>query len=181
MDVVDNTLYMGTWRSGVFKWDQKIGLTKLGLEHAHIWILSTNSEYVIAVTGDSKIYRFKENRWEPIHSTEMIGDVVSDLKWVGSTLYVTYRNKGVFRSKDAGDTWTSINKGLDETSATSIGTDGTEAYVGTYSGVFQWIEEKQHWKSIGSLTKQISSLAVVDGFIYAGTTDSGVHKIQIER
>ena len=182
MDVVGRTFYIGTWRSGVFQWDQKMGLTKLGLEqHHNIWLLSANSEYVIAVTGDSEIYRFKENRWEPIHSTDMIDDGLTDLKWVGSTLYATFYNKGVLRSKDGGDTWTSINDGLDETSATSIGTDGTEVYVGTSTGVFQWIEEKQHWKSIGSLTQQVSSLAVVDGFLYAGTASSGVYKIRIEK
>ncbi len=181
MDVVGRTFYMGTWASGVFQWDQKMGLTKLGLEHDDISMLSANSKYVIAVTGDSEIYRFKENRWEPIHTAEMIEGGLTDLKWVGSTLYATFYNKGVFRSKDGGDTWTSINEGLDATSATSIGTDGTEVYVGTPTGVFQWIEEKQHWKSIGSLTHQVSSLAVVDGFLYAGTAGSGVYKIRIEQ
>ena len=181
MDVVGNTFYMGTMRSGVFKWERKMGLVKLGLVHDYIWLLSANSEYVIAVTGDSEVYRFKENRWEPIHSTDMIDGGLSDLKWVGSTLYATSFNKGVFRSKNGGDTWTSINEGLDETSVTSIGTDGTEVYVSTFSGFFQWIEEKQHWKSIGSLTKQVSSLVVVDGFLYAGTYCSGVYKIRIEQ
>ncbi len=181
MDVVGNTFYMGTWDSGVFQWDQKTGLTKLGLVHHNIWLISANSENVIAVTGDSEIYRFKENRWEPIHSTDMIDGGLSDLKWVGSTLYVTIWNKGVFRSRDGGDTWAPINDGLDEISATSIGTDGTEVYVSTSTGIFQWIEEKQHWKSIGSLTQQVSSLAVVDGFLYAGTVNSGVYKIRIEQ
>ena len=181
MDVVGNTFYMGTRQSGVFQWEQKTGLTKLGLVHHNIWLLSANSENVIAVTGDSEIYRFKENRWEPIHSTDMIDGGLSDLKWVGSTLYVTIWNKGVFRSRDGGDTWTPINDGLDEISATSIGTDGTEVYVSTSTGIFQWIEEKQHWKSIGSLTQQVSSLAVVDGFLYAGTVNNGVYKIRIEK
>ena len=182
MDLVGNTFYMGTWVSGVFQWDQKMGLTKLGLEqHHYIWLLSANSEYVIAVTGDSEIYRFKENRWNPIHTAEMIDAGLSDLKWVGSTLYATFWNIGVFRSRDGGDTWTSINEGLDDTSVTSIGTDGTEVYVSTSTSFFQWIEEKQHWKSIGSLTQQVSSLAVVDGFLYAGTYGSGVYKIRIEK
>ncbi len=184
MDVVGNTFYMGTWESGVFQWDQEMGLTKLGLEHHYIAMLSANSEYVIAVTGDSEIYRFKENRWEPIHTAEMIDGGLSDLKWIGSTLYATFWNKGVFRSMDGGDTWTSINDGLDDTSATSIGTDGTEVYVSTLpngTSVFQWIEEKQHWKSMGSLSQQVSSLAVVDGFLYAGTYGSGVYKIRIEQ
>ena len=181
MDVVGNTFYMGTRQSGVFQWEQKTGLTKLGLVHHNIWLISANSENVIAVTGDSEIYRFKENRWEPIHSTDMIDGGLSDLKWVGSTLYVTFWNNGVFRSRDGGDTWTSINDGLDEISATSIGTDGTEVYVSTSTGIFQWIEEKQHWKSIGSLTQQVLCLAVVDGFLYAGTVNNGVHKIRIEK
>ncbi len=185
MNVVGNTFYMGTWESGVFQWDQNMGLTKLGLEqHHNIWLLSANSKYVIAVTGDSEIYRFKENRWDSIHSKDMIDEGLSDLKWVGSTLYATFWNKGVFRSRDGGDTWTSINDGLDDTSVTSIGTDGTEVYVCTYpnvTNVFQWIEDKQHWKSIGSLTQHVSSLAVVDGFLYAGTDGSGVYKIQIEK
>ena len=190
MVVVGNTFYIGTWESGVFKWDPKMGLTKLGLDqHGSIWLLllSANSEYVIAVTGypgavGNEIYRFKENRWESIHTAEMIDGGLSDLKWVGSTLYATCYDKGVFHSKDGGDTWTTINGGLDKTSATSIGTDGTEVYVSTSAtGVFQWIEEKQHWKSIGSLTKQVSSLAVVDGFLYAGTAGRGVYKIPIEK
>ena len=181
MDVVGNTFYIGTWNSGVFQWDQKMGLTKLGLADDGISMLSVNSEYVIAVTGDSEIYRFKENRWNPIHTAEMIDAGLSDLKWVGSTLYATFWNIGVFRSRDGGDTWTSINEGLDDTSVTSIGTDGTEVYVSTSTSFFQWIEEKQHWKSIGSLTQQVSSLAVVDGFLYAGTYGSGVYKIRIEK
>ena len=182
MDVVGNTFYMGAAYRGVFQWEQKTGLTKLGLEHHYISMLSVNSENVIAVNGDrGEIYRFKENRWEPIHTAEIIDGGLSDLKWVGSTLYVTTWNKGVFRSKDGGGTWTTINDGLDETSATSIGTDGTEVYVSTSIGVFQWIEEKQHWKSIGSLTQQVSSLAVIDGFLYAGTYSSGVYKIPIEK
>ena len=185
MDVVDNTFYIGTWSNGVFQWDQKMGLTKLGLEQHHdISVLSTNSESVIAVTGDNEIYRFKETSWEPIHIADMNDDNLSDLKWVGSTLYATSWENGVFRSKDGGDTWTSINDGLDDTTVTSIGTDGTEVYVSTFPNVinvFQWIEEKQHWNLIGSVPKQVSSLAVVDGFLYAGTYGSGVYKIPIEK
>jgi len=190
MDVVGNTFYMGTWSKGVFKWDQQKGLTKLGLvQDNNIWLLIAKSENLIAVTGHqgttgNEIYRFEENRWVPIHTTDMIDSGPTDLKWVGSTLYASFWEIGVFRSKDGGDTWTSINDGLDDTSATAIGTDGTAVYVSTFSddtNVFQWIEEKQHWKSIGSFSKQVSSLAVVEGFLYAGTYGSGVYKIQLEK
>ena len=76
--------------------------------------------------------------------------VLSDLKWVGSTLYATFWNKGVFLSRDGGDSWASINEGLNETNATSIGTDGTAVYVSTFHSVFQWGENEGQWKLIGA-------------------------------
>ena len=105
-------------------------------------MLAVNEESVYAGTGDDKIYkmyRLKEGRWEAIHSTDMIGSHMSDLKSVGSTLYATFLNGGVFRSVNGGNSWTSINDGLGGAPATSIGTDGTELYVGTVTGAFQWI------------------------------------------
>jgi hypothetical protein len=52
-------------------------------------------------------------------------------------------------------------------------------YVSTFNGVFQWIEDKEQWKPIGSLPHQVLSLAVLDGFLYAGTAYNGVFKIRI--
>ena len=183
MEVVGTTFYIGTLDNGVIQWERGLGpwTTNLGLEHHYIWILSANGERVYAGTGDDEIYRFQGEQWEPIHSTDMMDGNMSDLKWVGSTLYATFWNGGVFRSVNGSDSWISINDGLDEASATSIGTDGTELYVGTFTGVFQWIEDKKQWEPIGSLPHQILSLAVLDGFLYAGTAYSGVFKIPIEK
>ena len=183
MEVVGMTFYIGTLDNGVIQWERGLGpwTTNLGLEHHYIWILSANGERVYAGTGDDEIYHFQGEQWEPIHSTDMMDGNMSDLKWVGSTLYATFWNGGVFRSVNGGDSWISINDGLDEASATSIGTDGTELYVGTFTGVFQWIEDKKQWEPIGSLPHQILSLAVLDGFLYAGTAYSGVFKIPIEK
>ena len=181
MEVVGSTFYIGTLDNGVIQWEKESGLwtTNLGLEHHYIWVLSGNGENVYAGTEGDEIYRLKEGRWEPIHSTDMIGSNMSGLKWVGSTLYATSWNGGVFRSDDGGDSWTSINDGLDKASAASIGTDGTELYVGTFTGVFRWIETQKQWEPIGSLPHQILSLAVLDRFLYAGTAYNGVYKIQI--
>ena len=176
MEVVGTTFYIGTLDNGVIQWEKGSGpwTTNLGLEHHYVWILSGNRENVYAGTGDDEIYRLKEGRWEPIHSTDMIGSNMSDLKSVGSILYATFWSGGVSRSINGGDSWTSINDGLDEASAVSIGTDGTKLYVGTFTGVFQWIEDKEQWKPIGSLPHQVLSLAVLDSFLYAGTAYSGV-------
>ena len=181
MEVVGTTFYIGTLDNGVIQWEKGSGpwTTNLGLEHHYVWILSGNGENVYAGTGDDEIYRLKAGRWEPIHSTDMIGSNMSDLKSVGSILYATFWSGGVSRSINGGDSWTSINDGLDEASAVSIGTDGTKLYVGTFTGVFQWVEDKEQWKPIGSLPHQVLSLAVLDSFLYAGTAYSGVFKIRI--
>ena len=184
IEVVGTTFYIGTLDGGVFSWERGSGSStaNLGLEHHYIAMLAVNEESVYAGTGDDKMYkmyRLKEGRWEPIHSTDMIGSHMSDLKSVGSTLYATFWNGGVFRSTNGGDSWTAINEGLDETTATSIGTNGTELYVGTFTGVFRWIAAKEQWEPVGSLPHQILSLAVLDGFLYAGTAYNGVFKIPI--
>ena len=181
MGVVGTTFYIGTLRDGVFQWEEGFGpwAANLGLEHHYITTLSGNGESVYAGAEGDEIYRLKEGVWEPIHTTDMMDDNMSDLKWVGSTLYTTFWNKGVFRSHDGGDSWTAINDGLDETLATTIGTDGSEVYVSTFTRVFQWTEDKKQWKLIGSLPYQALSLVVLDGFLYAGTGGGGVYKIRI--
>lgn len=182
MEVVGSTFYMGTLDDGVIRWDRKSSpsTTNLGLEHRYISMLLGNGESVYAATGNSEIYRFRGEQWEPIHLTNMTDSHISDLRWVGSMLYATFWNGGVFRSANGDDSWASINDGLDEASAASMGTDGTEVYIGTFTGVFRWIETKKRWEPIGSLPHQILSLAVLDGFLYAGTAYNGVYKIRIE-
>ena len=182
MGVVGTTFYIGTLRDGVFQWEKGLGpwAANLGLEHHYITALSGNGESVYAGAEGDEIYRLKEGTWEPIHATDMMDDNMSDLKWVGSVLYTTFWNKGVFRSHDGGDSWTAVNDGLDETFATTIGTDGREVYVSTFTKVFQWTEDGKRWKLIGSLPYQALSLGVLDGFLYAGTGGGGVYKIQIE-
>ena len=183
IEVVGTTFYMGTLYNGVIQWKKGSDPwpMNLGLEHHYIAMLSGNGERVYAGTADDEIYRLKEGTWEPIHATDMMDGGMSDLRWAGSTLYATFLNGGVFRSVNGGDSWMSINDGLDEASAVSIGIDGTELYIGTFTGVFRWISAKERWEPVGSLPHQILSLAVLDGFLYAGTAYNGVFKIRIEK
>ena len=196
IEVVGTTFYIGALVDGVSEWKKDSGpwLTNLGLKGYYINMLLTDGERVYANvnSGEGKgdeIYRLQGEQWEPIQAAGMTDDSISDLRWVGSTLYATSWNGGVFRSVNGGDSWTSINDGLFswtsindglvEASAGSIGTDGTEVYVGTFTGVFRWIAAKEQWEPIGSLRHQVLSLAVLDGFLYAGTAHSGVFKIRI--
>ncbi len=188
IEVVGSTFYIGTWDSGVFRcqWERGSGpeVINLGLDGHYISMLSVNGKKVYAITGNNEIYRLQDEGkpWERIHIADMTYDNISDIRWVGSVLYVSTWNKGVFSSINGGDSWTLQNDGLDETSASSIGTDGTELYIGTINnGVYRWIEDKKYWEQLGSLRRQVLSLAVFDGFLYAGTAYGGVFRIKIEK
>ena len=187
METVGTTFYIGT-SGGVFRyrWEKDSGATatNLGLDEHSIFMLSVNRKLVYAITDDNEIYRLlDEGRpWERIHLAEDMADVdITGIRWVRSVLYVT-SDQGVFSSINGGHTWTSINDGLDGTRVSSIWTDGTDLYVGTRQrGVYRWIEDKKRWKQLGSLRRQVLSLAVLDGSLYAGTASLGVFRIKIEQ
>ncbi len=182
MGVVGTAFYIGTLDDGIFQWEKGSGpwATNLGLENHFITALSGDGETVYAAAEGDEIYRLNGGLWQPIHTKDMADGGMSDFRCVGSTLYAAFWNKGLFLSRDGGDSWASINEGLDEMAVTSIGADGTAVYVSTYRSVFQWGENEGQWKLIGSLPYQVASLAVLDGFLYAGTYGGGVYKILIK-
>ena len=185
LEIVGTTFYIGTGKDGVFQWekDSDPWTTNLGLKGRFITALSVNGENIYAGTGSGEIYRSENagKSWQLINSTDMAGSSVSGLKWIGSTLYASAWGKGVIRSVNGGDSWTPINDGLDDRAVLTMTTVGTKLYVGTYSkGVFQWMADKRWWEPMGSLhLHQILSLAVLDGFLYAGPAYNGVFKIRI--
>ena len=183
MEIIGLTFYVGTQGSGVFRWTPGLdSWTNLGLEGHTITALSVNGNKVYAGTLRGEIFRLKGagKSWELISSDNMLDSFISDLRWIGSTLYAATWGQGIFRSTNEGKSWTQINGVLDEPSVMTIVTDDTETYIGTYyNGVFQWIEDKKWWKPMGSLRLRVDSLAVLDGFLYAGTVGGGVFKIPI--
>ena len=142
METVGTTSYIGTLKSGVFRcqWERGSGpeVTNLGLDGHYISMLSVNRKLVYAITGDygdKEIYRLQgEGRpWERIHLADMADDSISGIRWVGSVLYVSTSDKGVFSSINGGDSWTPQNDGLgDGTSISTMETVDTDLYVGTY-------------------------------------------------
>lgn len=185
MEIVGLTFYVGTQGSGVFRWTPGLdSWESLGLEEHFITALSVNGKKIHAGTPRGEIFRLEKTgkSWKFI-SSDMSDGFISDLKWVGSTLYTATWGKGIFRSTNDGNSWTSLHYGLgDSSSVMTMETAGMESYVGTYyKGVFQWIEDKKWWKSIGSLRRRVDSLAVLDGFLYAGTNGGGVLRISIEK
>lgn len=185
MEIIGLTFYVGTQGSGVFRWTPGLdSWTNLGLEGHFITALSVNGKEIYAGTPRGEIFHSKNagERWKFI-SSDMLNSFMSDLRWVGSTLYATTWGKGIFRSTNDGNSWTSLHYGLgDSSSVLTMEIAGTESYVGTYyKGVFQWVEDRKWWKPVGSLRRRVDALAVFDGFLYAGTTEGGVFKISVRK
>ena len=184
LEIVGTTFYLGTQRDGVFQGekDSDPWAISLGLEEHFITALSVNRESIYAGTDRGEIYRSESagKPWKLVNSTDMAGSRISGLKWIGATLYVSAWGDGVIRSVNGGDSWTPINDGLGEAEVMTMEVVGEKLYVGTYSkGVFRWMENKRWWEPVGSLPRQIMSLAGLDGFLYAGTAYGGVFKIRI--
>ena len=185
LEIVGQTIYMGIQQDGVFESEKDSApwATTLGLKGHPITALSVRRGNAYAGTDSGEIYRSAGvgKQWRLINP-DMEAGSISGLKWVGSTLYATsWSGEGVFRSIDGGDSWTSVSDGLGGAAVMTIEIDGTDIYVGTFGkGVFRWTEDKQSWKPMGSLPRQVTSLAVLDDFLYAGTAYSGVYKIRIE-
>ena len=186
LEIVGTTFYLGTQRDGIFQWkrDSDPWATALGLEKHFITALSVNGESIYAGTDRGEIYRSESagKPWKLVNSTDMAGSGISGLKWIGAMLYASAWGDGVIRSVNGGDSWTPINDGLGEAEVMTMEVVGEKLYVGTYSkGVFRWMEDKRWWEPVGSLPRQIMSLARLDGFLYAGTAYGGVFKIPIAK
>ena len=185
MEVVGTTFYVGTQGRGVFRWEQgSDSWTNLGLEGHVTTALSVNGKRVYAGTRHGEIFRLEKagKPWKLINSTGMVDSSISDLRWIGPTLYAVSWGRGVFRSTNNGNSWTPLNYGLEDPSVMTVETDDTDSYIGTYyNGVFRWVEDRKWWQPMGALRRRVDSLAILDGFLYAGTVGGGVFKIPIEK
>ncbi len=183
MEIVGLTFYVGTQRRGVFRWTPGLdSWANLGLEGNVVTALSVNRKKIYAGAQRGGIFRLDGvgKPWQFINSTDMTGNFISDLRWVGSTLCAATVGKGIFRSTNDGNSWQPLNAGLEDLSVMTIAADDTNAYIGTYyDGVFRWIEDKKRWERIGSLRRRVESLVIHDGFLYAGTVGGGVFRVSI--
>ncbi len=184
LEVTGTTFYVGTQGRGIFGWEQgSDSWTNLGLKGNFVTALSAKKNKIYAATQRGEIFQLDSagKTWKLI-SSDMVDSFISDLKWFGPIFYATSWDNGVLYSTDNGNSWTPLNDGLEDLSVMTIVTDGPDVYIGTYyDGVFQWIEDKRRWEPIGSLHLRVDSLAVLDGFLYAGTVGGGVFKIPVEK
>ena len=87
----------------------------------------------------------------------------------GLTMYLALRDKGVFRSTDAGEQWTLLNNGLKDRTITTVATIGDTVFAGTDRGLYR-LDDSDAWEHLlVDVPGSIYALAVSEDNLYVGT------------
>ncbi|MDE0315436.1 MAG: sigma-70 family RNA polymerase sigma factor [Candidatus Poribacteria bacterium] len=183
MHIVGTTFYVGTQGQGVFLWNEGWdSWLNVGLEGQFVTDISLSDANIYARTDRGDIYRLKDEDqpWELTKNKKGHRRFAESRK-IDNKLYLLSGREGLIRSLDGGNSWTQLNDGIEHVSIETVEIDGTDFYIGTTQhGVYKWLHKDEKWEQLGSLSLPVQSLAVLDGFLYAGT-QAGVHRIQIEK
>jgi ligand-binding sensor domain-containing protein len=92
-------------------------------------------------------------------------------------LYAGTLRGGVFRSRDEGKTWQSVNTGLKRLEVKALLAAGDELYAGTSDGVYRLNESGDRWSVVTTGLDDVLVHALArsaDGTLYAGTSGKGI-------
>ena len=136
------------------------------------------------------IYRSRDGGFSfTLSSSGLIGSNVFEIcvsRALPSTVYVTTGAGEVFRSTDAGSSWTAAGEGLPrgDLALSDDPTSSTTVYAGTdISGVFKTTDGGDHWSAVGTglpTDSRVTAIAVdpsSPSTVYAETFRDGVFKI----
>jgi PKD repeat protein/photosystem II stability/assembly factor-like uncharacterized protein len=103
---------------------------------------------------------------------------VADIEVLNDRIFVT-TGFDVFVSYDEGQNWKMLPGAVSHTSNAHIyllGADDNTLVAGTSNGLWRILSDSSDWEKIGFFTKQIFSLNVVNGIIYAGEMNSSIYR-----
>ena len=132
-------------------------------EHDGVLYLASK-DAVFASTDDGETWRTFCTR--PVG--DAIGLVITEAaQKADRTLYLALKNKGVFRSTDAGESWTHLDDGLTDRMVSKITAVGNTVFAGTDSGLYRL--DAGVWERLMDVPGSIYSLAVSENSLYVGT------------
>lgn len=142
-------------------------LSPITQHQGNLYTLKESSIFASTDSGET----WKEFCSRPHGQT--IGLIITDKKQkqltdTGFVMYIALRNKGVFRSDDAGQKWTPINNGLTDKRITTIAAIENTVFVGTNQGLYCLKSEKWDLLPI-EVSSAVHSLAVFENNLYVAT------------
>ena len=140
-----------------------------------LYIAATNT--VFTSTDDGETWHTFCSRPEG----NAIRFVVTDTaQQVGTSMYLALRDKGIFRSTDAGEQWTHLDNGLKGRTISTLATIGDTVFVGTDRGLYR-LDDSGAWELLlADASGSIYSLVVSEANLYVGTGPNFLTLPQIE-
>jgi hypothetical protein len=134
---------------------------------------------LIAGTSNGINYSPDSGRdWYAVLNVPVSLTIISGFAVLGSTIYVGTGSDGVWSSTDSGMDWYEADTGLTDLDVTALIASGGTLFAGTESGgVFVSSDSGANWQAIDTglnVDTEITSLAIKDSNLYAGTSDSGI-------
>ena len=139
------------------------------------------------IVSDDEIFASRDNgeTWNPFCSRpdghRPVGLIVRDTSPIthsrtSLTMYLVFRDTGVFRSTDTGTRWASFNDGLSGKRIRAVAEIGSAVFAGTNEGLYRLNAER--WEQVPVETFKTTQSFETEAFTDA---DSGFYRLNAER
>jgi len=178
----NNHIYTATYSGDVYfttdqgeNWIQILNTSNILLS-----IAVSNEGYIFAGGWNNKFYRSYDSGYswdtldvsnDPNQEINSINADISGYLFAGTSGDPRF-TKGIFRSSDNGENWTTVNNGLTDLSISSLFFDSElNLYTGTFDGSsFRSSDLGENWTQIGPIISQVNDLIIDESnIIFAGT------------
>ncbi|MBK8195867.1 MAG: hypothetical protein IPK76_22685 [Lewinellaceae bacterium] len=127
------------------------------------------------------LYDFVSGEWTPIKRNKPISPDIDALLISENKIYAGTQGEGVFVSEDRGESWESINAGLENLTIRRLTVLDNRLYAGTNGGLFSFADEQNRWvRAYGNDNLQVNGIALLDNEIYIGT-NKGAYKATLNQ
>ena len=142
---------------------------------------------ILYIVSDDEIFASRDNgkTWNPFcprpDGRRPVGLIVTDASPIthsqtSITMYLAFRDTGVFRSTDTGTRWDSFNDGLSGKRIRAVAEIGSAVFAGTNEGLYRLNAER--WKQVPVETFKTTQPFETEAFVDA---DSGFYRLNAER
>jgi hypothetical protein len=178
--MLESRILAGTWNGFIQSTDDGTtwnAVTPTGISaDTAIWsIVMINTTLFAGTTGN--IYKSSDNgiTWTELGSGIPVDARITSIVTSGDNIFAGSASDGVFKSTNSGTSWTAINSDLTDTHISQLVVLDNKLFAVTLTGVFISENGGTSWAADNSGLKNVNCFVVVNGKLFAGTDDDGVH------
>jgi len=159
---------------------------QIALTDKDIYNICQGANGYLFVTTFEELYSSTDNgnNWNKVSLTDSgttyIGDIAISPNghiFIDAATFTTVYSNKMYRSTNNGVSWDTVNYPHQSSITSFISNSENRLFLSGYGGVYTSDDEGESWKLLndGLTTNKITSLAInKDGYIFAGTSNSGV-------